>query len=289
MNRLTVRMIVPCWVAAALLSLGADPPKPAEPAGPPHRVPYRVSETLHMIVRAKLRGKGPFNFIVDTGAPMMFVTTDVAKEAGGEIGRNGWATFEPMELEGGTKLDRVTARVEDIFQIRGMNSLDLAGVRIDGVLGYNVLARFRMEFDLSQTAMTWTPLDFEPPLPMMLGGGASTPKELEAAGGLMQMFGAFRGGPPPKPTPRGFIGIELAAGDGSDKQVEIKAVLADSPAATAGLRAGDVVVKFAGKPVSTIADLLKLAEAIGVEETVAIEVRRATEELTLTIKTGRGL
>ncbi len=290
MSRPAVRAIIPICLAAALLSVGARPQKPADPIGPPQRVPYRTSETLHMIVRAKLAGKGPFNFIVDTGAPMMFVTTDVAKKAAVEIDRNGWAKFEPMELEGGARLDRVTARVEDIFQIRGMNSLDLAGVRLDGVLGYNVLARFRMEFDLSKTAMNWTPLDFDPPLPTMLRGGASTPKELEAAGGLVQMFGAFRGGPPPKPTPRGFIGVELAAaGDAADARVEIKTVLAESPAATAGLRPGDVVTKFGGKPVATIADVLKHAEALGVDEAVAIELRRGTDDVKATIKTGRGL
>lgn len=275
-------------VLLPLLSFSSDEPKLAA-AGRTHRVPYRMSETLHMIVRAKFNGKGPFNFIVDTGAPAMFVTKAVAKEVGVENGEDGWATFDEMEIEGGAKIKGAKARVEDIFQIRGMNSLGLPGVRLDGVLGYNILARYRMEFDLTKSSMTWTELDFDPPLPQPIGGegGKSAPPELEMIGSLIQGFGALmnRGAKPESPGPRGFFGFELSDGNGT---VQIKSVIPGAPAATGGLKPGDTLVDFAGKPVKSAADMLKLATSIGVGEEIRVVVKRGKEKVELTVTTGKG-
>ena len=61
----------PC-VALAALSLapwaqGDEPPKPAVKS---YEVPYRLTAVKHIVVRAKINGKGPFNFILDTGRPL---------------------------------------------------------------------------------------------------------------------------------------------------------------------------------------------------------------------------
>ena len=47
-----------------------------------YRIPYRLDETQHLAVRAKLNGRGPYNFIVDTGAPAVFIAKDVAARCG---------------------------------------------------------------------------------------------------------------------------------------------------------------------------------------------------------------
>jgi hypothetical protein len=244
-----------------------------------------------MIVRAKFNGKGPFNFIVDTGAPAMFVTTEVAKKVGVKPDDDGWATFDRMEIEGGATLDDAKARVEDIFQIRGMNALSLPGIKLDGVLGYTLLARYRMEFDLSKTTMTWTELDFDPPLPQPLAGdnggrAGGAPPELEMVGGLMKVVGAMLGrGETEIVVPRGFLGIELAEAGG---KVTVKTVLPESPAARAGLENGDTLATFAGKSVRSAADVLKLATTIGPNADVQLVVERNGDKIELTATTGRG-
>ena len=253
-----------------------------------HRVPYRMSETLHLIVRAKLNGKGPFNFIVDTGAPAMFVTMATAKQASAGKDENGWTTFDRMELEGGAVIHNAKARAEDIFQIRGMNSLNLPGVRLDGVLGYNILARYRMEFDLGKSTMTWTELDFNPQLPEPLrgdgpGGG---PPELEMIGNLMQGMGSMLRRPdPPAAEPRGFLGIELAERDGS---IVVQSVLDKSPADAAGVKPGDRLIKFADVEPRTVTELLAAAAVIGPNEAVRFQVQRGDNTVELTATTGRG-
>ena len=43
-----------------------------------------------------------------------------------------------------------------------MNALGLPGASIDGILGFTILARFRLEIDLTKDRMIWTRLDHDP-------------------------------------------------------------------------------------------------------------------------------
>src|SRR5262245_6817776 len=111
-------------LALALAPVGAadkdkkDPPKPATT----YEVPYRLTDTKHVLVRVKLNGKGPFNFIIDTGAPALILTEAVAKKVGGKEDGN-WTTFDTLEIEGGVKIDDARGLAIDPFQLKGMNAL----------------------------------------------------------------------------------------------------------------------------------------------------------------------
>ncbi|HVL34436.1 MAG TPA: trypsin-like peptidase domain-containing protein [Burkholderiales bacterium] len=71
-------------------------------------------------------------------------------------------------------------------------------------------------------------------------------------------------------TPELARALRLAAPAGA----LITEVEKDAPAARAGLRAGDVVVRFGGKPVATHAELLKLAAATAPGSAVPVEALR---------------
>ena len=105
-------------------------PTYAEEAKPPILVPYRLTPTQHVLIRAKVNGKGPFNFILDTGAPALFMVTKVADKAGVEANRRGLSKVDRFEVEGGVVFENTQGRVEDIFQIEGMNGMGLAGVEL---------------------------------------------------------------------------------------------------------------------------------------------------------------
>lgn len=229
-----------------------------------YRIPYRLTETQHLMVRAKLNGKGPFNFIVDTGAPMLFVANDVAKKLNVTPDKAKMGTVERLELEGGAVLTKIPARIEDPMQLRGMNAMGLAGAKLDGILGYNVLARFRMEIDLTQTSMVWHHLDYTPPLavPIVLD-----PKEAEKpTAGMANMERManmasmlMRKRSEPTLRQRGFIGVELKD---EANGVTIQAVLPESPAAQAGLTAGDriLMVTLPDKSVKSVRSSQELTE-----------------------------
>jgi hypothetical protein len=88
-----------------------------------YEVPYRLTVPKHVLVRAKINGKGPFNFILDTGAPALFLATKVARKLGVESDSRGWGVIDRFEIEGGVVLKKVKGRIEDPFQIEGMNGL----------------------------------------------------------------------------------------------------------------------------------------------------------------------
>ena len=144
-------------VIANLLFACSVLPSAAQDADKGVEVPYRLTRTQHILVRTKINGKGPFHFIVDTGCPILLISEEAAKKAG-LTDKKGRATIDRFELEGGLVQEKVAARVETPFQIEGMNNMGLPGIELHGLMGYTVLAKYRIEMDLSRDRMRWTPL-----------------------------------------------------------------------------------------------------------------------------------
>jgi hypothetical protein len=253
-----------------------------------YQVPFRLTSTNHVLVRVKINGKGPYNFILDTGAPALFVSTAIGSKLGVKPDKQGWGTFNRFEIEGGVVLEKFKGRVENPFQIEGMNGLGLAGAELHGIIGYTVLARYRLEFDFSRHnhKMGWTPLDFKPPEPLGLGAQA-TPAGMDAIGSIMKFMGALLGKKPePQIILRGFLGITLHDVNGS---VEVQSVLEGSPAFSAGLKAGDRIQRFKDKAVSSTREIYRLANKLAPDETAEFKVLRGSETLSVGDRAGKGL
>ena len=75
-------------LVAGLLGLVFSPlraeEKPPAKDTKTYEIPYRLTDTKHVMVRVKVNGKGPFNFIIDTGAPALIMTEAVSKKVGGK-------------------------------------------------------------------------------------------------------------------------------------------------------------------------------------------------------------
>lgn len=250
-----------------------------------YEVPYRLTDTKHLMVRAKINGKGPFHLIVDTGAPAVFITKKVAKKAKAETDEKEWANFDSFELEGGLKIDKVRGRVEDLMQIDGMNSMGLAGVELHGVIGYQLLARYRIEYDLTSDKLVFEPLKFDPPALMPLGGKGG--QDIQSMGPLVKMMAAFLGIKPNFDTaPRGFTGIEY---DENDGKVSIKSVLPDSPAAKAGLKAGDIITSVKTNSIDSGKDLDRALAKAKVGTKWRFYITRGGKEEEIVVELGEGL
>ena len=243
----------------------------------------------HVMVRAKINGQGPFNFIVDTGAPALFVADAVADKIGVKKDKKGWGTFDTFELEGGVVLKDFKGRIETPFQLEGMNGMGLAGAELHGMIGYTLLAKFKIEYDFTRTKMTWTELAYDPPMPEGLAGKAVASSGLELIGGLMKMLGGLMGTKPnPDLATRPFLGLELAE-DGKGK-VTVKNVLAEGPAGKGGVKAGDKIAEFKGRTVRTIDDVNGyLSKKLKDGDTITLTVERDGSSKELTVTLGEGL
>jgi hypothetical protein len=282
------------WVAGLGLLLAppalAGEAKQDGPASPPKQfqVPYRLTVPKHILIRAKINKKGPFNFILDTGAPALFVATKVCDDLGIKPDRKGWGTFDRFEIEGGIVLEKAKGRVETPFQLEGMNGLGLAGAELHGIIGYNILAKYRMEIDFTRDKMTWTELAWEPKAPLGLGGRGGQ-GGLEIFGSIMKMVGKFLGRKAaPDLVPRGLLGLDATDDDGV---AVVKSVLPNGPADGGGLKVGDRIIKFKGRSVYGLDGLQRFAHNVTAGEKIVVLVQRGSDkkELEITIKVGEGL
>jgi serine protease Do len=299
-------------LALAAANWGQNP-KPAEPGrgardpqvGQSFQVPYRLTDTNHFLVRVRIDGKGPFNFLVDSGAPALYIATETAakiglKPAKGEF----WTPVDRLDLEGGATLHRIKARVEDPFQLVGMNALGLPGASIDGILGFTILARFRLEIDPTRDRMTWTRLDFapaDPPVPQRGAGGERGPLELQAMNALGPLAKglAFLMGKQPEEErhPRGFLGLEWAESKTAGLNravVHITRVVSGSPAAQALLKAGDGLIRIRGQAIDSLKAARLALATVRAGDRVELVVLRTEardkhpRELNLTVTAGEG-
>jgi peroxiredoxin len=260
----------------------ADEKKGEQPAV---QVPYQLTDTKHVRVRVKLNGKGPYNLILDTGAPAAFVTKAVAKAAGLTPDDKGWAPVNSFVLEGGLTIDKARVRVEDLFQLEGMNGLGLAGVELHGVIGYDILARYRITYDFTSDALTVVPLDFTPPPIARIGGKGQG--GLEVLGPLMKTLAAFMGIKPNfEAKPRGSVGIEVEEKEGG---VYVKSVLKDGPADAAGLKPGDKLLNVKDRSIDKARDLGRALDQLTAGTKVKVKIQRGEETSTLTVELGKGI
>lgn len=314
MSRTVWRPVALALAAAATAvtltaALAVDPPGvrgARDPqVGKSFRVPYRLTETNHFLVRVRINGKGPFNFLVDSGAPALFVATETAKKVGLKPADDAdfWTPIDRLEIEGGSRLANVKARVEDPFQLVGMNALGLPGATIDGILGFTILGRYRLEIDLTDDRMTWTRLEYtpaDPPVPRTRKG-----EKIEAPAGVRAMNAlgpvakgmAFLMGKQPEERVhlRGFLGVEwtAAAGGAGASGLRVVRVLEGSPAARAGLQTDDRVVKINGRTIDGLLAARAALADVRPGETATLRIRRGpggdARERTITIHAGEGL
>jgi hypothetical protein len=282
------------------LALAALAPAPAPKAGRDpdvgrsYRVPYRLTATNHFLVRVRVNGKGPFNFLVDTGAPAVVIAKETAKKAGLKPSDEAfWTPVERLEIEGGATLRGMQARVDDPYQLTGMNALGLPGASIDGLLGFSALARFKIELDPTRDRMTWTRLDYEPRDPFVArrkpgDKGSAGMQAMEALGPLTKFAAALIGKQPEDElVPRGFLGVELEREGASTR---VARVLPDSPAEKAGVVAGDLLVRVNGREAGAPKEARAAFAAVRPGDAVELTVRRAggEGEVSLRVNAGEG-
>jgi serine protease Do len=95
---------------------------------------------------------------------------------------------------------------------------------------------------------------------------------------------------------RGWMGVQIQAltpdlaksfGLSTTEGALVAGVIPGDPADQAGIRSGDVIVQFDGKPIRSEKDLVAVVGATGVDRQVQVKVMRKGESLTLEVKVAR--
>ena len=246
----------PLLIAALLfaLPLTARAADKIEPK--PITVPFELLKTQHMTVQVKINGQGPFRLIFDTGAPVTLINNKVAKASGvfpkdfrpplfAFFGSMGQFKIKSLEV-GGLKVADVSTMVMDHPTVAAISHV--LGP-IDGIVGFNFFAKFRMTLDYQAKTMTFVPTTFQPQdmmenlMKIVMNSQAADNRRVLAPGGL--------------------VGIKVAK-DKNDTQpgVTVKTVFADSPAAAAGFKEGDRLLTLENRWTDTAADCYAAASHI---------------------------
>lgn len=134
---------------AAILSLALPPDAAPSPKG---TVPFLPSRGGAVIVPVLVEGRGPYSFLVDTGATRSVLRVGVARElALPTFGRMAVVTPVGNESREAVRIGRLSvgdAVAEGILaSVVDADALGMDGERFDGMLGQDFLSRFDFTID----------------------------------------------------------------------------------------------------------------------------------------------
>jgi predicted aspartyl protease len=157
------------WLAAAITAGACTQPMGTatpDPAAAPGEIPFTLEGAggAAIVVPVRINDKGPYDFVVDTGATLTCLDAKLADELAlpamrGTIGRGatlgGSGTVGLRRVEsigiGETRATGVTACVLDLNNIRA------AGLDVHGLLGLNVLKAYTVTFDFKRNILSLRP------------------------------------------------------------------------------------------------------------------------------------
>ncbi len=271
-------LAVAALVAGLVPALAQDP----APSGTskPAAVPFELVASNHMVVSAKVNGKGPYRLIFDLGAPVTLLGNKAGEESGAIpkdapksflMGMRGEGAIKTLEV-GDLKAKDIPVIVLDHPTLKALGGF--LGRPLDGIIGFTFFARYRTTIDYQAKVMTFQPVDYEvrdlmKSLPDRLAGPKVAKRRVLAPAGLWGLT----------------LGEPAAAGLG----VAIGTVRPGSPAEAAGLKAGDVLTTLDGRWTTGAADAYAAAAAAPAGEPVEVVVLRDGKEVRARVRPVAGI
>lgn len=155
--------LLACVVLATSCGPAGGGPVAEPTATKPGEIPFEVAGPggMAIVVPVHINGKGPYNFVVDTGATFTSVDAALADELGlqakpGAIGFGsgvgGSGSMRIVEIDslevGSASAKDVTAAVLDL------SGFKKTGVDVNGLLGLNFLKNYRATFDFERSVLS---------------------------------------------------------------------------------------------------------------------------------------
>jgi hypothetical protein len=244
-------------------------------------VPFVMLPTNHMLVEARINGKGPYRLIFDLGAPITLLNNR-ASEASGVVKDDAPRSFL-FGMRGEAEIDKLQAGELTatklpviVFDHPILKALeDMVGRKIDGIMGFTLFARFKTTIDYQARQMTFEPVDYEvrdlmKSLPDRLMGPKVAKHRVLA--------------------PLGLWGIRLGEPTGGIDApgVPIATVVAGSPAEKGGLKPGDVITTLDGRWTASVHDVYAAAADAQPGRAADVVILRDGKEMTLSVTPAEG-
>jgi hypothetical protein len=251
----------------------------------PVKVPFELLKTGHMLVTVKINGEGPYRMIFDTGAPVTLLNDRTAR-ATGVVDKKAKQGAGIMMLLSGTtpranSMELGDVKAKDLpVMVMDHPLIKLMAKHlkrdIEGIVGLSFFGRYRMTIDYQAKEMTFVPTKFRPPdmmarmSSMLMGGGGKAKREVLA------------------PAAQWGFGVDKKKDD-TEAGVDVKTVLPGSPAAAAGLKAGDRLLTLHGRWTDTVLDTYRAAGHVAPGTAAQLGIRRDGKEMELTVTVRSGL
>ncbi len=257
--------------------------RPAQTVAPvvANEVSFEMLPTNHMLVRARINDKGPYQLVFDLGAPVTLLSNRASVAAGVVkadaprsflMGMRGAAEIASLKV-GKLTASKVPVLVLDHPVLGALE--EITGRRIDGIMGFTFFARYKTTIDYKARKMTFEPVDYQvrdlfKDLPDRLLGARQARRRVVA--------------------PVGLWGLELgkASRDLSTPGVIVAKVFAGSAAERAGLRTGDLLTLIDGRWTTSAIDVFEAAQGVKLGKTAEVMVIRDAAEIRLTIRPDPG-
>jgi hypothetical protein len=284
-------MMSPAAIAVAALGL-VGPLSAAQAPSAPVTVPFEMLSkgrlfSGHIAVQVTINGKGPYRLIFDTGAPIMLVTSKLAKECellgpGGKkpparslFAMPGQVTIGKVQLGEVTAVDLPAIvldhpTVSAIAQVFGP---------IEGIVGFPFFARYRTAIDYQAKELTFTPSNYRPANvveSLMTSLVARTADRGKSAKPRILAPAAQWGFRPDKQA------------NDDDPGVDIAEIMPDSSAARAGLQIGDRLLTLGGRWTDSVADVFEAASHVKPQQEVELRLLRSGQERRISIAPALG-
>jgi hypothetical protein len=267
-------------LAALALIAGLAPAPAQEAPKAPAAVPFELVASNHMVVRAKINGKGPYRLVFDLGAPVTLLGNKAAEESGA-IDKDAPKSFlMAMRGEGDIKdleVGDLTAKDVPVIVMDHPTLKVLGGFLgrpLDGIMGFTFFARYRTTIDYQSKMMTFTPVDYEvrnliKDLPDRLAGPKVARKRVLA--------------------PAGLWGLTLGEPSADGSGVAIQSVRPGSPAEAAGLHADDLLTTLDGRWTTTVADVFAAAAGVPPGRDAEVVALRDGQEVRVSVRPVGGI